>query len=204
MTPTGFVTFTDNAAPFATANLASGIATTSFTITAGNHNVVAVYNGDSRFPPSSITIGLSPDNPTSNANLAATSASTGTAQSVTLTVQVNGSSPGYPAPTGRVAFIDGAAFHAFAIAPLVNGVATLDLTSLAPGPHSIAATYAGDSVWSGASAGLRSRSRFTSGDSRVTSRSFACSQPSSSRRGKPFPGRMACPTTTHLEGGADY
>ncbi len=67
-------------------------------------------------------------------------------QATTITAVVTTVPPGAGVPTGSVTFyVDGVAQPPV---DLVNGVATLDLTNLSPGSHTITATYAGSSLFS--------------------------------------------------------
>jgi hypothetical protein len=65
-------------------------------------------------------------------------------QAVTFTAQVAGDAPGSNTPTGTLTFSDGG--NPLGSVPLVNGVATFQTSALAPGSHSIAASYDGVTV----------------------------------------------------------
>jgi len=72
-------------------------------------------------------------------------------QSVTFTATVSPLTPGSGTPTGTVIFsIDGASQTAVALS---GGVATLTTNALSVGPHTIGASYNGDSMFSGSTAG---------------------------------------------------
>ena len=143
-TPTGSVTFYDGATAIASANLdTGGVATlTTSSLSAATHSLTAKYSGDTTNAPS-----------TSNAvaeviSLATTMTTLGTSNatvpvgtSITLTgnvVSTNG-----PAATGTVKFLDGTVTLGTGTLN-GSGVATLTLSTLAPGSHNIVATYAGD------------------------------------------------------------
>jgi len=79
--------------------------------------------------------------------LAASQSSIAAGTSVTFTATVTGATGSTGTPTGTVTFTDGAA--TLGTGPLTAGVATLSTTSLAVGPHSVTASYGGDSNFSG-------------------------------------------------------
>ncbi len=138
---TGQVTFLDNGIPVATASLAAGQAQVSLaTLSAGSHSLTAAYAGDATHTGSSspvvpqiVTPALSPS-------------------SVVLTSSANPSVAGRPlwltatvspaAATGAVQFLDGAT--PLGSATLAAGWATLSLSTLPVGTHSITAVYSGD------------------------------------------------------------
>src|SRR5947199_745548 len=62
-------------------------------------------------------------------------------QPLTLTATVSPVAPATGVPTGTIAFKDGAV--TIGTAPLVNGVATLTISTLFPGAHSLTAVYSG-------------------------------------------------------------
>ncbi len=75
-----------------------------------------------------------------------------TAQGTTLTAAVVFTSPGGPPVVGTVAFYDGTTL--LGIETVVNGVASLDVTSLPPGMHSFVAVFTGDGTTSTSQATL--------------------------------------------------
>jgi hypothetical protein len=75
---------------------------------------------------------------TTSLSASPTSAVTGTTIALTATVTTSGSG----SPTGAVTFLDGAT--PLATGTLSSGAASFSTTSLAVGPHSITASYAGD------------------------------------------------------------
>jgi hypothetical protein len=143
-TPTGTVTFLDGGTALSTATLASGTAsfqTSSLGI--GTHSMTVKYGGDSANGSSvsaatslSITLAATSGSVTVSPNPATSG------QSVTMTAQIAGN--GAQIPTGTVTFLDGGT--ALSTATLVNGLATLQTSSLAAGVHSITVAYGGDSV----------------------------------------------------------
>jgi sugar lactone lactonase YvrE len=142
-TPTGSVVFYDGATTLGHATLSSGSASISTTsLAVGTHSLTATYSGDA-----SNTAGSSnayseviqalttlTQLSTSNPNVPV-----GTAITFTATVG-NGSTP----PTGTVTFKDGSSTLGSGTLN-ASGVATLTVSTLAPGVHSIVAVYGGDS-----------------------------------------------------------
>jgi Ca2+-binding RTX toxin-like protein len=107
--------------------------------------ITAVYSGDATFQGSTsnvATLTVKPDASTTSASASATSDPLG--QTVTLTAKVTANAPGSGTPTGNVDFFDTTTGDDLCKVTLSGGVATLGITSLAPGPHSITVTYSGD------------------------------------------------------------
>ena len=127
--------------------IANGSATSAgtSTLTAGTHNVAAVYNGDNQYAGSTgVLIQAVNRAPTTAMLLSSVNPST-YGQAVTLAVTVAGAAG---VPTGTVTFKDGAAI--LGSAPLnALGQAALTTNSLLAGGHSIAAVYAGDANYLG-------------------------------------------------------
>ena len=149
-TPTGTVTFLDGSTTLGTAALnSSAVATFSTSILAvGSHSIVASYAGDSQDGASvsvAVTVavtgaqtGLVPTTTT----LTSSADALLPADSVTFTAVVAPQS-GTNVATGTVTFYDGS--NSIGVAQLnASGGATLNLTSLPLGAHSITATYSGD------------------------------------------------------------
>ena len=112
----------------------------------GNHNVEASYPGDANFNGSiSNSVSLAATQITTSALLSTNTSAPTYGQQVVLTATLQTLPPnvGSLTPTGTVTFFDGGT----AIAPTASvsgGVATLNITSLAVGTHSITASYSGD------------------------------------------------------------
>jgi len=150
-TPTGAVDFLDGGTSLGTASLTGGQATfTSSSLSIASHSITAVYVGDGNFNGSTsapltetvtkitalVTLSSSPNPSLLN-------------QPVVLTAKVAAVPPAVGTPTGTVAFQDGAT--ALGTATLSSsGVATLTLSTLAIGSHSLTAVYSGDADLSGA------------------------------------------------------
>jgi alpha-tubulin suppressor-like RCC1 family protein len=143
-TPTGTVTFKDGATTLGTSTLANGLATlTTAALEVGTHTIIAAYGG-------SATHGSAMSGP-----LAQVVTKAGPA--VTLTVSPDPVEAGQPvalvaslsvlpapalAPGGSVVFRDGASV--IGSTSILAGKATLSTSTLAPGGHSLTASYVGD------------------------------------------------------------
>jgi uncharacterized protein (TIGR03437 family) len=139
-----------------TAALTNSTATVTLAgLTAGSHIVRANYSGDSNYAattPTPVTLTV-----TSATSLAATVALTSVTpgntaaqgQSFTLTYTVQGAT-GQPLPTGTLSYtVDGGAAQT---AALTNAVATITLSGLAAGSHTVQANYSGDTNYGAAAA----------------------------------------------------
>ncbi|MGH9680770.1 MAG: Ig-like domain-containing protein, partial [Candidatus Acidiferrales bacterium] len=146
--PTGTITFSDGGtslgAPVALNGSGQATLTTS-SLTAGSHTITATYSGDSNFTSSSNTLTqvVVAKTNTSTALISSTNPSN-SGQSVTFTATVTPAS-GTAVPTGTVSFLDGANSLGAAVALDGAGKATLMISTLSVGSHTITATYSGDS-----------------------------------------------------------
>lgn len=142
--PTGSISFTDGTTALGTAVL-NGNGVASFPVpplAVGNHNITAVYPGDTTYYRSQYSftqiVNLAPSTTNLNTSAAVVQFST----PITFTATVTG----VPAstPTGNVVFKDGAVV--LSTVPLnSSGIATYVNTTLTAGTHNIAAVYQGDS-----------------------------------------------------------
>ena len=148
----GTVTFLEGGAVVGTAPLVNGVATLSgIVLDLGSHSITAAYSGDASFCPSDSTAsaGVAVTSPTVTAILAS-SATVNFGQSLTLTATVSELAPGAAIPTGgTVTFSDQGTVIGTGL--LENGVATLAITTLAPGSHTITASYSGEGLLFGPS-----------------------------------------------------
>jgi hypothetical protein len=140
--PTGSVTFSDGANALATVQLgATGAASLqTAALTVGSHTITASYSGDSNYAVASSFLIQTVQSANTQVALTASAnpATYATPLALTATVTSNGGMA-----TGTVNFTDGGT--AIGSAALnAGGVATLTTSSLAPGTHSIVASYAGD------------------------------------------------------------
>jgi hypothetical protein len=151
-TPTGTVWFNDGGNVIGTAtldNTGRGTFTTS-ALAVGGHSITANYGGDANYVASGSSA-LTQTVQIASTSVAVTSDSVNLVanpgQAVTLTATVTGASGG--APTGTVTFYDGGtALGTANLAPGGSGSqATLTISTLAGGPHSITASYGGDASY---------------------------------------------------------
>jgi sugar lactone lactonase YvrE len=155
-TPSGAVVFYDGTTALSgdVSLSASGVATYSTTaLTPGPHNLSAQYAGDASNAAGQSNVVIETVNQISTVTTIASSNPTvNVGTSVTFTAAVSNTSG--PIPTGTVQFMDGATPLGSSLVDS-NGHASLTLATLAPGPHTIVATYSGDTDNSGsASSGL--------------------------------------------------
>ncbi len=145
-TPTGTVTFKDGSTVLGTGTLnGSGVATFSTSgLSVGNHSITMVYGGDSDFTTGTSSALAQTVNQDASTSVVAPSANPSVSgQSVTFTATVTANSPGSGTPTGTVTFMDGAT--SLGTSSLNgSGVATLGISSLSVGSHSITVVYGGD------------------------------------------------------------
>jgi hypothetical protein len=154
-TPTGTVTFKDGSTVLGTGTLQviNGIATATFTtssLAVGSHSITAVYTGDSNFVTStSAVINQQVLNATTTTLSAPSSSVWGQPTTLTATVKAVVGTAG--TPTGTVTFMDGNTVLGTATLQVVKGVdkATLTISTLALGSHSLAAVYNGNSSFAG-------------------------------------------------------
>ncbi len=145
---TGSVTFYDGSTALGAGTLnASGIATLSLsTLTTGSHGITAQYSGDTIHNASSsseVTVTVTPQPVATATTLSASTLSPNQGSSVIFTATVTAMANGIP--TGSVTFYDGSTALG---AGMLNasGIATLSLSTLALGSHSITAQYGGDTT----------------------------------------------------------
>ena len=139
--PMGTVTFKDGSSALGTGVLAGGAASiTVASLSVGPHSLTASYQGDTANAPSnSSSLSQVVTKYAATATVASTVNPSNAGQNVVLTASVTGMSP-----TGGVTFMDGGT--ALGWRALDNGTATLAVSSLAAGPHSLTAVYSGDAV----------------------------------------------------------
>jgi hypothetical protein len=150
-TPTGTVTFQDGSTVLGTGTLqvVNGVDQATFTtstLAVRNHSITAVYSGDTNFvTSSSTTLSQAVDYATTTTLSAPSSSVFG--QAITLRATVKAVVANAGTPTGTVTFRDGSTVLGTATLQVVNGVdqATLKVSSLAVGSHSLTAVYGGDS-----------------------------------------------------------
>jgi YVTN family beta-propeller protein len=143
--PTATVTFKDGSTELGTVALNGGAATlTTSTLAVGSHSITAIYGGDSNFTSSTsaaLTQIVNKVSATTTLGSSVNPSSFG--QAVTFTAIVNATGG---APSGLVTFSDGSTV--LGTTALTNGQATLTISGLAAGQHSITAVYNGDTSFS--------------------------------------------------------
>jgi hypothetical protein len=153
-TPSGVVVFTDGGKSIGAANL-DGTGKASLAVSslgAGNHTITASYAGDGNFLASvSPTVPLTVNKSDTTTTLSSTPKPSVFGQSVILTVAVTASGGGARIPSGTVTIHDGTTTLGTSIVDGV-GKATLTVSSLAVGSHSISVNYAGDADFNASSA----------------------------------------------------
>jgi hypothetical protein len=136
---TGTVQFLDGAAVLGTSTISGGTTTLSTAaLTPGSHSITAFYSGDA--------------NTASGTSAALAEVVNKVPSSVTLISSLNPAAVGQPVTftatvspnraTGTVQFFDGTT--ALATVALNNGIASLPISTLAVGSHTITAVYGGD------------------------------------------------------------
>ena len=148
VTPDGTVSFMDGTTILSTQAInAGGVAMyATSTLTAGVHQITAVYNGDAAKQiqgSTSPVLDQDVQAPTT-ATLTSSLNPSNYGNSVTFTATVPPS--GSAAPTGTVSFLDGATPIGAGTLKGNPGVATFTTATLNVGTHSITANYAGDSM----------------------------------------------------------
>lgn len=148
----GSVTFTDQTTNVAlgtsTINAITGVATLNVSnLALGNHTIVAAYVPDSQgtFKAStSPTITQVINQSSSTTAVASSVTPSAFGQSVTFTATVTATAPGSGTPTGIVTFTDTTTGTTLGTGNLASGKATLAVSTLAAGNHTITASYGGD------------------------------------------------------------
>jgi hypothetical protein len=148
-TPTGSVSFTDSRDGFlGQGQLNNGVATlTISSLEEGDHTITAYYSGDLVYDPStSPSLVQTVDPATTSTALASSPNPSLVGQAVTFTATVTSTTSLGGTPTGSVSFTDSRDGF-LGQSQLNNGVATLTISSLEQGDHTITAYYSGDLVY---------------------------------------------------------
>ena len=140
---TGSVTFHEGATTLGTGTITGGLATLAISsLAGGTHSITAQYGGDTNYSGSVSTAVSQVVNPTtSTVTLTSLPNPSTFGTSVTLTATVPSGA------TGSVTFHEGAT--TLGTGTITGGLATLAISSLAGGTHSITAQYGGDTNYSG-------------------------------------------------------
>ena len=143
LVPTGTVTFKDGAATLGMETLdATGTGTLqTSSLAVGSHSISVSYSGDSDYSTASTSLIQTVQSATTQINLTASANPATYATPVTLTATITDNGG---VATGSVTFTDGGTSIGSALLN-ANGVATLSLSTLAPGLDTVVANYAGNS-----------------------------------------------------------
>ncbi|MGW7696711.1 Ig-like domain-containing protein [Streptomyces asiaticus] len=145
-TPTGTVTFVVSGGPTLTGTLSGG--TTSVIasgLSVGTHIVTATYNGDANFTPSTGTTAVVVIQASTTTSVTSAPDPSTLGQPVTFTATVTPVAPGAGVPSGTVTFVISGSGGGSFTQPLSSlGTATLSLSTLGVGAHTVVATYSGD------------------------------------------------------------
>jgi len=145
--PAGTLTISDGTTVLTsgTPDVSGNVQFSSSSLASGPHNLIASYSGDANYP-SSVSSPIEVDIvATSSTAITASSTNTNFGTPITLTATVPQGS-GLPLPTGRATFLDG-------LNPLgspfldATGKATLQISTLNVGVHTITAVYQGDGFY---------------------------------------------------------
>ncbi len=143
LVPTGTVIYRDGSAVLGTSAVdGSGMASLqSASLVVGSHTISASYSGDTNYSAASSTLTQTVQSATTRITLSSSAnpAIYATPLVFTATVVGNGG-----VATGLVTFTDGGVSIGSASLN-ASGIATLTLSTLAPGEHTVVANYAGDS-----------------------------------------------------------
>jgi hypothetical protein len=148
--PTGTVTFRDGGTTLGTGNVVAGVATLSTTVLGvGSHTLTAAYGGDATHDVATGTVTQVVNAIPTTTTLATSVPTTVFGQATTLTATVAPSTV-TTTPTGSVTFKDGTTtLGTGPVALNASGVATLSVSSLAVGTHSLTAVYSGPNSFAG-------------------------------------------------------
>jgi uncharacterized protein (TIGR03437 family) len=144
--PTGTVTLSDNGAVIGVNPVVASIATFNVTLGPGSHTLSAVYSGDSIFPSSTASYGITVVKPAPSTTFSASASASVFGQPVALSAALKGAA-GPQTPTGTVQFLSNGAPLGSPVT-LVNGAATLTTSSLPAGANLISVQYSGDGNFS--------------------------------------------------------
>ncbi|MBI0298194.1 Ig-like domain repeat protein [Streptomyces sp. PRKS01-29] len=144
-TPTGTVTFVVSGGPTLNGTLSGGTASvTASGLSVGTHIVTATYNGDANFTPSTGTTAVVVIQASTTTSVTSSPDPSTPGQPVTFTAMVTPNAPATGVPTGSVTFVISGSGGGTFIQPLSGGTATLTLSTLGVGPHTVVALYGGD------------------------------------------------------------
>ena len=156
-TPTGMITFMDGTTTLGTANLRRGTAVLRASLlTVGSHSITATYGGDANFS-SSASSPLTETIKQASTKTFVTSSEVKAPLDgpVTFTAFVADPPFGAKGATGTVQFMDGSSPLGVPQAVRANGAASITISTLGVGQHTITAVYSGDSNFAGSTSSGR-------------------------------------------------
>jgi len=126
------------------------------TLSVGAHSITASYAGNANFNGSTSAVLTQTVNKANTATTVASSVNPSVfGQSVTFTATVSVTAPGAGSPSGVVTFLDGTTtLGTGTLSATAPFTATFTTSSLAVGSHSITASYAGDTNFSGSTSAV--------------------------------------------------
>ncbi len=146
--PTGPVTLEIDGTLMQAQELSSGAATFTLSsgLSVGAHTIGVIYAGDKTYTPinTPVTTSVTVKGATPTLTIAASAKDITVGQTVTLTADVATTS-GATTPTGSVTFLDGG--NSLGTGTLAGGTASLAVSTLKAGTHTVTFTYTGDSVY---------------------------------------------------------
>jgi len=145
---TGTVEFYNGATLLGTATLTAGVATfNTSALPLGTSTLTAKYLGDTNYLASESSAVNQSVNPATSTTLTSSTGTANFGEKVTLTASVSAVVGGTGTPSGDVIFKSGST--TIGTAALINGVATLETTSIPGGTNAITAQYQGDPTFGG-------------------------------------------------------
>ncbi|MBV9662095.1 MAG: Ig-like domain repeat protein, partial [Acidimicrobiales bacterium] len=159
-TPTGSVSFSDNGTPVSGCQALALPSTAPFAVQCAEtypansgHSIVASYSGDTNYAASSGSLSETLQQIGTTTSVGASAPTVTYGQPVTFTATITpASSAASVDPTGTVTFVDNASTTIGSGTVSTTGgvtTATLTLSGLAAGPHSVLAAYGGDTTFTG-------------------------------------------------------
>jgi cytoskeletal protein CcmA (bactofilin family) len=143
-TPAGSVTFMVDGVSAGSGGVQNGVATWNVTnLSVGDHTIAAAFHGAGAFIDStSFSISHAVSHGQTKTEVVATQPGTIFGQPAHFTITVNALSPSLGQPAGSVSVLAGGMPQG--TAPLINGIASFETSSLHAGAATITATYSGD------------------------------------------------------------
>jgi len=141
------------------------------TLSAGSHNITAIYSGDNNFLASTAVLMQNVNQSSTVTQLTSSLDPSSPGDGVTFTAAVSGSAPDGNTPSGSVTFYDGSTSLGSGTLSVVDGQdeATYTALSLPPGSQEITAVYSGDGTFLGNSADLLQNVNWNNSSVQLTS-----------------------------------